>query len=123
MVAESLSGNQAESLACTYLQRAGLVLVARNYRCRQGELDLVMDEQGTLVFIEVRYRRSAGFGSPAESVHAHKRLRLVAAARHYLLENTGDQPCRFDVVAISGDEPYRIDWIRDAFQATGEHFS
>lgn len=117
VVAEPLSGNQAESLACTYLQRAGLVLVARNYRCRQGELDLVMDEQGTLVFIEVRYRRSSGFGSPAESVHTSKRLRLIAAARHYLHEHASDQPCRFDVIAISGDKPYQIDWIRDAFQA------
>jgi putative endonuclease len=71
-VAEPLSGAQAEGLACAYLERAGLRLLARNYRCPQGEIDLVMDDRDTLVFVEVRYRRSNAFGTPAETVDRRK---------------------------------------------------
>lgn len=115
-VAEPLSGAQAEQLACAHLERAGLRLLTRNYRCPQGEIDLVMDDRDTLVFVEVRYRRSVRFGSPAETVDRRKQARLRAAAEHYLLSRQADRACRFDVVAVRG-EPPRIEWLRDAFQA------
>jgi putative endonuclease len=115
-VAETPSGAQAEQLACTHLERSGLRLVARNYRCPRGEIDLVMDDRGTLVFVEVRYRRSDAFGSAAESVDRRKQARLRAAAAHYLLTHNLELPCRFDVVALSG-APVRVEWLRDAFSA------
>jgi putative endonuclease len=87
--------------------------LARNHRCRQGEIDLIMRDSGTLVFVEVRYRRSSAFGTPAESVDAAKRRRLAAAASHYLKSHPSDLPCRFDVVAIAGENC--IEWIENAF--------
>ena len=106
-------GGDKERLACSYLQENGLRLLARNYRCRRGEIDLVMREADTLVFVEVRFRRSSRFGTPAESVDIHKQRRLTAAAAHYLQHNPSNLPCRFDVIAVSGND--RIDWIRSAF--------
>ncbi len=117
-VAEILSGTQAESLACVHLERAGLKLLTRNYRCPQGEIDLVMQERDSLVFVEVRYRRSSRFGSAAESVDTRKQARLQLAAAHYLSRHGGDRACRFDVVAISGGRPPEIEWLRDAFHAS-----
>ena len=116
-MAETLSGAQAEQLACAHLEHAGLRLLTRNYRCPQGEIDLVMDDRGILVFVEVRYRRSAVYGSAAESVDRRKQARLQAAAAHYLLTHQLDRACRFDVVALSG-APARVDWLRDAFSAS-----
>ena len=113
-MAEPLNGAQAEDLACAHLERAGLRLLARNYRCPQGEIDLVMDDRDTLVFVEVRYRRSNAFGTPAETVDRRKQARLQAAAGHYLLTHSADRACRFDVVAVSGHDAH-IEWLRDAF--------
>lgn len=115
-MAEPLSGAQAEQLACAHLERAGLRLLTRNYRCPPGEIDLVMDDRGTLVFVEVRYRRSDTYGSAAESVDRRKQARLEAAAAHYLVTHNLEPACRFDVVALSGT-PARIEWLRDAFSA------
>jgi putative endonuclease len=115
-VADPVSGAQAEALACAHLERAGLKPVARNYRCPQGEIDLIMDDRDTLVFVEVRYRRSDAFGTPAETVDRRKQARLQAAAGHYLLTHSADRACRFDVVAVSGDD-MRIEWLRNAFGA------
>ena len=92
----------------------------RNYRCRRGEIDLVMRDTETLVFVEVRRRASHAFGGGLVSVDARKRARLVAAAEHYLMtERIGDErPCRFDVVAIDGRFPRTtIQWVRNAFEA------
>lgn len=108
-------GTAKERLACAYLEARGLRLLARNYRCRLGEIDLVMGTGALLVFVEVRFRRSPRFGSPAETIGPRKRLRLMRAAHHYLSENPTDLPCRFDVLAISGEDS--IDWIQDAFRA------
>lgn len=113
---DSLSGNDAESLACARLEQAGLRLLCRNYRCSRGEIDLVMDDDGTVVFVEVRYRRSSAFGSAAESVDQRKQSRLLAAAQHYLLHNQNEAPCRFDVVAFNGLTNPEMDWLRDAFR-------
>ena len=106
-------GEEKECLACAYLQEKGLHLLERNYRCRRGEIDLVMREAGTLVFVEVRFRASTRFGTAAETVDSRKQRKLAATASHYLQRNPTNLPCRFDVIALSGTN--RIDWIRDAF--------
>lgn len=92
-------------------------LLERNFRSRGGEIDLIMRQGETLVFIEVRYRRSRDYGSPLETVTQTKQRRLIAAASHYLQRRNLDLPCRFDVVGISGSGQERIEWIRDAFQS------
>lgn len=111
-------GRAAEAFTCSYLQDRGLTLLARNYRSPFGEIDLIMRDGGILVFIEVRQRRSAEYGAPAETVDARKRARLRATAEHYLQHRPREsqKPCRFDIVAIT-DEPrgQRIEWLRDAF--------
>jgi putative endonuclease len=111
----------AEERALAWLQRAGLTLVARNYRvargprARGGEIDLILRERdGTLVFVEVRARRDARHGGAAASIGAAKRASIVFAARHYLAQLPSPPPCRFDVVAIDGDA---IEWLRAAFDA------
>lgn len=112
-------GAHAEDLACAFLRARGLGLLARNYHCRRGEIDLVMSAGDTLVFVEVRYRAREDFGSGAESVDARKRARLIAAAGHYLQRHTGAgaRACRFDVVSITGPiGRERIDWIEHAFE-------
>lgn len=115
-------GDEGEALALEHLQRAGLVLVERNYRvargphARGGEVDLILrDRDGTLVFAEVRARRGADHGGAAASVGPAKQRRIVLAAQHYLLRWASPPPCRFDVVAIDGE---RVQWLRAAFEAT-----
>ncbi len=118
-VAPGATGAAAEAQGQAFLERAGLRLVERNYRCRQGEIDLVMQQGDTLVFVEVRYRRRNDFGTAAESVGSAKQRRLVKAADHFLQSRwNGPAPrCRFDVLAISGKDTQNIEWIADAFQA------
>jgi putative endonuclease len=107
-------GARAEDLCAELLRAAGLRVVERNWRCRHGEIDLIAEEGGTLVFAEVRLRSGAGrFGGAAESVTAAKRSRLLAAARLYLMRRP-EAACRFDVFLIDG-EPAQVQWIRDAF--------
>jgi putative endonuclease len=113
-------GQQAEEFACQYLQAQGLHLVKRNYRCVHGEIDLIMRDEHSIVFVEVRYRSSQRFGGGIESVDYHKQARLIATATHYLQHDrkAARQPCRFDVVAVSpGSEQDSAQWIKDAFQA------
>jgi putative endonuclease len=113
------TGRDAETLACNFLRARGLALVERNYRSRFGEIDLIMDDRDCLIFVEVRYRRQAGYGSGAESVDPRKQARLIACARHYLMRHplAARRPCRFDVVAIGGGARPAIEWIADAFAA------
>ena len=115
------TGDSAESLALAWLQARGLVLVERNYRvargprARGGEIDLVLrDCDGTLVFVEVRSRRSAAQGGAAASVGAAKQRALVFAAQHYLLRFDVLPACRFDVVAVEAGE---VHWVQAAFDA------
>lgn len=113
-------GAWAEQHAARYLATAGLRELERNYRCPGGEIDLIMEEGEVLVFVEVRYRRHERHGSAAESVHTLKRQRLLHSAQHYLLAHAPRerQPCRFDVVTLSGTAPVlRVEWIKNAFQA------
>jgi putative endonuclease len=108
------AGARAEELCAELMRRAGLRVLARNWRCRHGEIDLVAEEGATLVFAEVRYRSDPRFGGAAESVTAAKQARLVAAARLYLMRRP-ETDCRFDVLLLDALEPERIQWIRNAF--------
>lgn len=115
-------GRQAEDAALGFLLGRGLALVARNHRCRTGEIDLVMTEGPVLVFVEVRARSQNRYGTPEETVGPRKQARIAAAARHFLATHPdqADRAMRFDVVAISGngtDNDMR--WIRAAFDAPG----
>lgn len=110
----SRRGEAAESLAADFLQRRGLMVLERNYRCRFGEIDLVARSGELLVFVEVRARTSEAFGGAAGSITATKRRRLVAAARHYLATHRADRACRFDVVLVRGAEQ-QVEWLTDAF--------
>ena len=113
------AGDAAEAEACARLEAAGCRILGRNVRYREGEIDIVADDGGTLVFVEVRMRRSDRFGGADGSVDAFKRRRLVRAAQHFLLQHFGGgsrtPPCRFDVITADGDGIR--DWIRDAFAA------
>lgn len=110
------SGKAAEEEAAAYLQKQGLRLIERNWRCRGGEIDLVMRDGAMLVFVEVRQRRDARYGGAAASITAAKQARLLHAARLYLAAQAGPPPCRFDAVLI---EAGRLTWLRDAFGDNG----
>ena len=110
------TGRATEALAAQFLQRHGLRIVTRNWRCRFGEIDLIAAEGSTLVFVEVRARASRSHGGAAESITSAKRKRLLAAANLYLTQVGNDRPCRFDAVLFEGDG--RIRWIRDAIAAS-----
>lgn len=109
-------GEAAERLAAAHLEAAGLRILARNYSCRLGELDLVCTEGEVLVFVEVRQRRSERFGGAAASITARKRRRILCAARHYLMHLGREPACRFDVVLVRGTA-LQVEWIRSAFEA------
>ena len=110
------AGAQAEELVAELFRRAGLRILARNWRCRHGEIDLIAQEGATLVFAEVRYRRSASFGGAAERITDAKRSRLVAAASLYLAGRP-QADCRFDVLLLDALQGRHIRWIRNAFSA------
>ncbi|MEO5573311.1 MAG: YraN family protein [Gammaproteobacteria bacterium] len=113
-------GRQAEEFACHYLQGKGFQLIERNYRCVHGEIDLIMLDGHSIVFVEVRYRRSQSFGGGIESVDYRKQAKLIATAAHYLQRDkkAARQPSRFDVVAVSpGSGQDCVEWIKDAFRA------
>ena len=111
-------GDAGESVALRFLQRAGLKLVLRNYRCKAGEIDLVMLDGATLAIIEVRYRSSLDFGGAAASVTPRKQRRIVLAARHLLLtrRDLRRYRARFDVVGVMAALPdSEVEWIKAAF--------
>ena len=117
-----LNGTEAEQLALAFLQSKGLVLVAKNFRTRRGEIDLIMLDNKVLVFIEVRFRSSVNFGSAEESITAQKCQRLSSAAQAYMQREglTEKVSARFDAVAISPDrQPTKedcINWIQNILQ-------
>jgi len=108
-----LKGQQAEEAAYEYLSSQGLSLLARNYRARCGEIDLIMLDDEVLVFIEVRYRKTAQYGGAAGSVDYKKQQRIRNTAAVYLQYNGNNHPARFDVCAIYGN--MQINWIKQAF--------
>lgn len=112
--AKQIAGDAAEERALHFLQQHGLVLVDRNFRCKGGEIDLVMRERNTLVFVEVRKRADTSYGGAAASITARKQARLIIAAQTYLQRYTAPPPCRFDVVAMDGEA---TDWLKNAIDA------
>lgn len=113
--AHLLSGKSAEDRAHDFLISHGLSPIARNYRCKYGELDLIMRDRQSLVIVEVRYRKSDRYGSALESITPSKQNRIIAATQHYLSYTNADSnsPLRFDVIALSGNGD--INWIKNAF--------
>jgi putative endonuclease len=111
------SGAWGEDLALRYLTRRGYSLVERNYRKRRGEIDLIVRNEDSLVFVEVKLRRSRGFGDPLEAVTARKQATIRSLAEQYLADNQPDfEILRFDVVGIlATDTGTRIEHIEDAF--------
>lgn len=113
-------GDAFEQRACVELERAGLSLLVRNYSTRYGELDLVMRDGNTIVFVEVRYRKHALHGDAAASITNSKQSRLIKTAELWLTQNPryARASCRFDVVTYDGPlETERVSWIRAAFEA------
>jgi putative endonuclease len=112
-------GDDAESAALADLEARGMTLIERNFRCKVGEIDLICEDRGTLVFVEVRYRRNANFGAAAETIGYRKQARIIRAARYFLLRHArlAERPMRFDVIAIEGlGNQRQLTWIPDAFQ-------
>ena len=113
------SGGAAENLAAAFLERRGLVVVLRNYRCRGGEVDLICRDRRALVFVEVRLRSNPDFGGAAASITRDKQARIILAAEHYLATlTTANVDCRFDCVLLDRLSPDSIEWIRDAFSSS-----
>ena len=107
-------GREAEALAERILKGAGLDIVARNYRCRHGEIDLIAREGDTFVFCEVRLRTGSSFGGAAESITGRKQARIAAAARYFLTARP-ESDCRFDVLLLQTLDAAHVHWIRNAF--------
>ncbi|MET0357351.1 MAG: YraN family protein [Cellvibrio sp.] len=114
---KTLTGAIAEERAETFLRQQGLVIHAKNYRCKLGEIDLIMQHADTLVFIEVRLRTHQAFANAAESVTVQKQQKIIKTAQYYLQQHhlTDKAHCRFDVVAFSDNGT--PEWIKDAFTA------
>jgi putative endonuclease len=114
-------GAAAEALAAQYLQARGLKILARNLRCKAGELDLVCLDGRALAIVEVRQRGSVEFGGALASVTKPKQRKIIRAAQFFLLreKHWRNLSLRFDVLAIEGlpDGTHRIDWVKDAFRA------
>ena len=99
----------------SFLQTKGLKLITKNYRCRTGEIDLVMQDKKELVFIEVRYRATSDYGSALDSVDQYKIKKLISAANHYISTHQTDLPIRFDVIGF--DSSLKPNWVTSAFSA------
>jgi len=107
-------GVKSEKQALSYLQEQGLSLVCRNYYCRFGEIDLIMRDRDTLVFIEVRYRKNSDFGGALASISKGKQAKIIKTARHYLAQLETEPYCRFDAIAIE-QHANAPQWIQNAF--------
>ncbi|MBN1378562.1 MAG: YraN family protein [Gammaproteobacteria bacterium] len=110
-------GQQAEDFARHHLEQHGLKLIESNFRCRLGEIDLIMRDDKTLVFVEVRYRKNREFGGPVVSISTAKQQKLRTAAKIYLQQHPLDakKPVRFDVVGILGTD-HSVEWIKNAIE-------
>ncbi|MEE9332142.1 MAG: YraN family protein [Methylophilaceae bacterium] len=115
------AGLEAEKIAATFLTNNGLKLVMQNYHCRFGEIDLIMKEAETLVFIEVRLRSNNQFGGAGASITIHKQQKLIATAQHFLqihnAKSKGEAACRFDAILMNKADLNNIEWVRNAFDA------
>lgn len=113
----SADGDAAEQHAAEFLLGQGLQLLARNYRSRFGEIDLIMRDGETLVFVEVRLRRNPRFGGAAASIDTRKQHRLILTAQRYLAQLSQIPPCRFDVVLLDNAQGRKPEWLKNAFEA------
>lgn len=111
---KQVSGDAAEHAALIFLLKQGLVEVQRNFCCRGGEIDLIMQERDTLVFVEVRRRNSASYGGALASVTCAKQKRLIIAAQVFLQRYRMPPACRFDVIGYDGS---RMSWLKNAVEA------
>ena len=115
------TGDNAERIAENFLIRRGLALVARNYRCRYGEIDLIMRHAQTLVFVEVKLRKTKSgkvdFGGALASITPSKQVKLIATAQHYLAGMKQLPPCRFDAVLLNSLSVDDVEWLTNAFEA------
>lgn len=110
-------GVAAEQWARQFLQQQGLQPIAQNYRSRFGEIDLIMRDGATLVFVEVRLRSNAHFGGAAASIDSRKQQRLIATAQHYLAELKVIPSCRFDAMLMDDAQGKNLQWLKNAFEA------
>jgi putative endonuclease len=112
-------GKEVESLVSIYLQQQGLKLLEANYRCNFGEIDLIMDDNDTLVFIEVRYRNNLSYGDGVVSINKSKQHKIKRTAIYYLQQHAlyDKVICRFDIVAVAKKSKEDLIWIKDAFWA------
>jgi len=113
-------GKVCEQIACDHLKKNGLKLIDKNFHSRYGEIDLIMQHQETLVFIEVRYRKNQNYGGASASVTPAKQLKLQKTALYYMQQKGREFNARFDVIAMTGDvdgkeKKLNIDWIKNAF--------
>ncbi len=111
-------GEAAELIASDHLEGCGLKLIARNFRCRLGEIDLIMQDNDELVFVEVRYRQNNNFGGAINSIDKRKCQKMIKTAFFYLHQERyyDEKPCRFDVMIIHSMHCKRVEWIKDAFR-------
>ncbi len=116
---KQVSGDAAEDAALAFLRGEGLRQVERNFRCKGGEIDLIMQDGDTLVFVEVRQRSKDRFGGALASVTRAKQRRLIVAAQIFLQRYRMPPACRFDVIGYDGD---RMNWLKNAVEATPEAF-
>ena len=112
-MADHPSGVAAEALAASYLTGRGLSIIARNYRCRFGEIDLIARDGDAVVFVEVRLRRNRNFGGAGASIDYGKQKKLIATAQHFLARQRVIPRCRFDAVLLDALDSSRIEWLRD----------
>jgi len=108
-------GQEKEHEALQYLEQQGFGLIESNYFCRVGEIDLIVEDKDTYVFVEVRYRKNTSYGGAAISITPHKQTKLIKAAEHYIQAHPHVlcKNCRFDVIAITGQQ---IEWIKNAIE-------
>lgn len=111
---KQITGQSGEDQALAFLLEQGLSLVTRNFRCKMGEIDLIMRQRQTLVFVEVRKRAPGRYGSAADSITHAKQHKLLLAAQLYLQRFASPPACRFDVIAIDGG---KLDWIQNAIES------
>lgn len=124
MLSPPLSGSEAEALALCFLTEQGLQLLCKNFSCKLGEIDIIMRDSNSLVFVEVRYRKSNRFGTPLESVNVNKQRKLRATAQYFIKGQANHSiAARFDVLGISSEasqtqtiyQGYQLDWCQNAF--------
>jgi putative endonuclease len=108
-------GNQAEKVALSYLEQQGLTLIEKNYQTRLGEIDLIMQDGKSIVFVEVRLRKNNLFGGASESITQAKQRKIAKVAEQFL-QHHGNQACRFDAIVMEKAEIQHIQWIKHAFE-------